>query len=137
MAKTSPQTPDTGAMGAPSMDAAASVGNAMVESMVNASQAYVDGLVAASQETVEFANRRLGTDVETCSRLANCKSYEDMAQVQQDWVATTLQDYSQEWLKMAQVFAERMPGGGTAAAARKPAKPAAKAKPNGEGGAES
>lgn len=112
--KTSSTKPD-GAMGAsPYAETAASLGNAMVDSMVQASQAYMDGMLAASRESAEFANRRLDADVKTCGRFSNCHSYEDMAQVQQEWVQTALQDYSRQWLRMAQVFADRLNAKGTA-----------------------
>lgn len=120
MAKTSNPKPDGGIGAAPYAEAAASVGNAMVESMVQASQAYVEGLVAAGQEGASFVSQRLDTDMKTCNCLADCRSYEDFAQVQQDWMATALADYSQQWMRMAEVFANRMNGHGAAAGTAKP-----------------
>lgn len=110
--KTTAQQFDPTAFAAPYAETVASVGNAMVESMMQASQAYMDGVLAASQETMNFANHRLDTDVKTCNKLASCGSYEDVAQLQQQWLAGALEDYSRECSRMAEMFSERLNGQG-------------------------
>lgn len=110
--KTTAKQFDPTAFAAPYAETVASVGNAMVESMMQASQAYMDGVLAASQETMNFANRRLDTDVKTCNKLVSCGSYEDVAQLQQQWLAGALEDYSREWSRMAVMFSERLNGPG-------------------------
>lgn len=112
MAKTTAPQFDPAAFAGPYAESVASVGNAMVDTMMQASQAYMDGVLAASQETMSFANRRLDTDVKTCSKLASCGSYEDVAQLQQEWLAHALEDYSREWSRMAVMFSERLNGKG-------------------------
>lgn len=116
MPKTSAQQLDPTAMAGPYAETAATVGNAVVETMMQASQAYVETVLAAGQETVSFANRRLDTDLKTCSRLANCGSYEDAAKVQQDWASSALEEYSREWSRMAKIFADRFNAQSSAAA---------------------
>lgn len=108
-----PDTPTLPPMpAAPYADAASSIGAALLDSMMQASQNCMNGMVAAGEETTRFLGVRVDHDMRCMAELAECRSLEDVARVQQEWLSATMKEYGDAWLRMTAVFTLSPPNAG-------------------------
>ena len=63
-------------------------------------QAYLKGLGVLNEEISTFAKRRLDLDMELSGRIAKCKDWSEVIELQQDWARKTSEDYLSETSKV-------------------------------------
>ena len=93
------------------------------ESIVPESAAVFTGAITGSFQTMfktmtelqaqylQFATRRLEKNAEAASEFLRCKTWEDIAAVQQSWAKEVSDEYAQHFAKLAEVTQNAMQNG--------------------------
>lgn len=71
-----------------------------VERMIGAHRAMVESVLAANRDLLSFMDQRLKADVEALNRLCHCKDWNELAQVQGNFVATLTRQYFDQATRM-------------------------------------
>lgn len=76
------------------------IDGADVERMVGAHRAMVESVLATNRDLLTFMDQRLKADVEVLDRLCHCKDWNELAQVQGNFVATLTKQYFDQAMRM-------------------------------------
>jgi hypothetical protein len=76
---------------------------AISEVMVGSFQTMFKTMAELQQHYLQFATRRLEKNAEAASEFLRCKTWEDVATLQQSWAKQTSDEYAQHLAKLAEV----------------------------------
>ena len=76
---------------------------AFSEAMVGSFQTMFKTMTELQQHYLQFATRRLEKNAEAASEFMRCKSWDDVAALQQSWAKQVSDEYAQHFAKLAEV----------------------------------
>jgi hypothetical protein len=76
---------------------------AFLTNLTRSGEAYAEACLAWQSEIFRFAASRLQWDAKVGEALASCKSVAELAEVQKDWVESTVKDYVDEGNRLFQL----------------------------------
>jgi hypothetical protein len=76
---------------------------AFSEAMVGSFQSMFKTMTELQQHYLQFATRRLEKNAEAASEFMRCKSWDDVAALQQSWAKQVSDEYAQHFAKLAEV----------------------------------
>jgi hypothetical protein len=100
--------------------------NPMFAAWNEAGSAYLKACAAWQQEMSRFIGARVEADVTAQKSLAGCRNLADAAKLQQEWAASTVNDYFNEMGRLAEIASRCMPGCQAASGVTKEAPPRAR-----------
>jgi hypothetical protein len=92
--------------------------NPMMAAWGEAGVSYLKTCAAWQQEMSRFLGARVEADVTVQKSLASCRSLADAAKLQQEWAATTVNDYFNEIGRLVEIASNCVPGGQAATPGR-------------------
>ena len=84
---------------------------AFSEAMVGSAQTMFKAMTELQQQYLQFATHRLEKNAEAASEFMRCKTWEDVATVQQSWAKQVSDEYTQHFAKVAEVTQQAMQNG--------------------------
>lgn len=84
--------------------------NPMLAAWSEAGSSYLKVCAAWQQEMSRFIGARVEADVSAQKSLAACRNLADAAKLQQDWAATTVNDYFNEVGRLVEIASRCAPG---------------------------
>ena len=89
--------------------------NPVLSAWGEAGTSYLKACAAWQQEMSRFLGTRVEADVTAQKSLASCRSLADAAKLQQEWAATTVNDYFNEIGRLVEIVSSCVPCGQVAA----------------------
>jgi len=77
--------------------------NALSEAFVGSAQTMFKTMTELQAYYLQFATRRLEKNAEAASEFLRCKSWEEVAALQQSWAKQVSDEYAQHFAKLAEV----------------------------------
>lgn len=84
---------------------------AFSDAMVGSVQTMFKTMTELQAYYLQFATHRLEKNAEAASEFMKCKSWEDMAALQQSWAKQVSDEYTQHFAKLAEVTQNAMQNG--------------------------
>lgn len=75
----------------------------MLDAVIRTTESYGKAYLALQEELFRFTATRLQRDGELGQALASTRTWESAAKVQQEWAASTLQDYTSETTRLLEI----------------------------------
>jgi len=84
---------------------------AFSDAMVGSVQTMFKAMTDLQQHYLQFATHRLEKNAEAASEFLRCKSWDDVAALQQSWAKQVSDEYAQHFAKVAEVTQHAMQSG--------------------------
>ena len=89
----------------------ASFNGSLVEAMSEAVGQYVEGMATINREMASFVSDRLRQDAEFGHSVAECRTFTQVTEIQQEWARKAAQDYMTEAQKLTEIGQSVMSNG--------------------------
>ena len=81
----------------------------MIDALMHSGEAYAKACLAWQEEVCRFFGSRLQWDGRVSAALAKCRTFSELAEIQQDWAVTAARDYFDEASRLTQIASSFMP----------------------------